>query len=166
MVNITQINKVFYDEIFARMYDATHPRMYPSNYANRLFAGILSEIIPSIRSESCEVLDIGSGTGGYARTIIERFPHTLLDANDVSIEMLKMFAAKLSTPEVQSRFTPLCMDVSAALATGKRYHCICVEETLHHLEDYLAIVAMSCDALYPSGYLVIFNEPFSMPKRG
>ena len=114
MVNTTQINKVLYDEVFAGIYDATHPRMHASNYANRLFVDILSEIILSIESEACQVLDIGCGTGGYARSIIERFSHTFLDANDISMEMLNVFAAKLS-PEVRARFRPLCMDASSAL---------------------------------------------------
>ena len=159
MDEIAKINQEFYDRTFARIYDSFHINAVDYNYSNKLFRKLIKSILYSNRSY--KVLDVGCGTGSYAKYFVYLFPNVSLYANDVSGEILNVFKRKIGSDK---NIVWLNCDAKEALKVDT-FDLVCFEGVLHHIQDYETIVAAACTKILTGGWIIIFNEPSLNSKR-
>ncbi|MDQ5846440.1 MAG: methyltransferase domain-containing protein [Acidobacteriota bacterium] len=98
-----------------------------------------------------DVLEIGCGTGGFARRLAERSKHVL--AHDVSPEMIRIAlerSVQFSNIEFQ------LADVRDVPLPADSFDCIASIATLHHLPLTEALLKMKA-ALKPGGVLLVLD---------
>jgi ubiquinone/menaquinone biosynthesis C-methylase UbiE len=108
-------------------------------------------LLRHLPSNCHDVLDIGCGTGTFARRLAERADHVL--ALDLSPEMIRI-ARERSTkfPNIDFQIADVC-DMSFPAA---RFDCIATIATLHHL-PYAEMLLKMKEALKPGGVLLILD---------
>jgi ubiquinone/menaquinone biosynthesis C-methylase UbiE len=108
-------------------------------------------LLQHLPSNCHRALEIGCGTGGFARALAERFEHVL--AFDLSPEMIRL-ARERSTqfPNLEFELTDIC-DRSLP---DESFECIASIATLHHL-PYAEILLKMKAALKPGGVLLILD---------
>lgn len=100
----------------------------------------------------CEnALEVGCGTGGFARLLAERADHVL--ALDLSPEMIRL-ARERSTRSPNIEYQ--CRDFLSRPLPADRFDCIASIATLHHLPLREALLKLKA-ALKPSGLLLILD---------
>lgn len=96
-------------------------------------------------------LDIGCGTGSFARRLAERSQHVL--ALDLSPEMIRIARERSAQfPNIDFQLA----DVSAYSLPAKGFDCIATIATLHHLPFEEMLLKMKA-ALKPGGVLLILD---------
>ncbi|MFH1562486.1 MAG: class I SAM-dependent methyltransferase [Nitrospirota bacterium] len=142
------------------MYDKIHPESLDQYYINKLFIKTISQI----SKDKPVILDIGCGTGNYAKYFIRCFPNGILWANDISGEMLKVFKSKIkANPYV--RFLPMPVERLFNEFPEINYDIVCAEGSLHHLEYPAKIIEKITEHLNAGGVIIIFSEPFLNLKK-
>jgi ubiquinone/menaquinone biosynthesis C-methylase UbiE len=138
----------------AKKYEAIHYEIYNEVEQRRLNQA-LQDSIGLLRTESSPpvAMDYGCGAGNLTRKLVGAGCNVI--ASDVSIEFLKLVQAK-SDP---SRVTTLQLNgddlremPSASVDLVATY------SVLHHVPDYLKIVAEFCRIIKPGGIVFIDHE--------
>jgi len=160
--DIIALNKNIYDQVFSKIYDDYHINTTPKHYSQNLFISIIKQMSKDPNTP-LRILDIGCGTGTYAKLFLKHLPNSTLVANDISSKMLDIFTSRLADEE-KRRVDISCEDASQLLNNSKGYDVICTESTLHHLPSYLEIIEGISKAIKPNGKLLIFDEPLSNPR--
>ena len=108
-------------------------------------------LLRRLPSSSHDVLDIGCGTGTFARRLAERADHVL--ALDLSPEMIRIARERSAQfPNLEFQVADVCvMPLPAA-----SFDCIATIATLHHL-PYAEILLKMKEALKPGGVLLILD---------
>ena len=108
-------------------------------------------LLQHLPSNCHNALEIGCGTGGFARALAERFEHVL--AFDLSPEMIRL-ARERSTqfPNLEFELTDIC-DRSLP---DESFDLIASIATLHHL-PFEEILSKMKAALKPGGVLLILD---------
>jgi SAM-dependent methyltransferase len=104
------------------------------------------------------VLEIGCGTGGFARALAERSDHVL--AFDLSPEMIRLAHERSAQfPNIDFELTDVC----DRTLSDETFDCIATIATLHHL-PYAEILLKMKAALKPGGILLILDlfEPVGL----
>jgi SAM-dependent methyltransferase len=116
--------------------------------ANNHYHSSLLKFVP----ESCEeALEIGCGTGAFARELARRCRRVV--ALDLSAEMIRVARSR------STQFDNLEFELADAMTWGfpqSHFDFICSIATLHHLEQRELFVKMR-DALKPGGVLVVLD---------
>ncbi|MCC6804424.1 MAG: methyltransferase domain-containing protein [Anaerolineae bacterium] len=102
-------------------------------------------------AQCANALEIGCGTGAFARLLAQRAEHVL--ALDLSAEMLR-FARERSTEYANIDYVQA--DVMMMPLPANSYDCIASIATLHHL-DLSAILPKLKAALKPGGVLLVLD---------
>ena len=160
MDKVSKINQEFYNGTFAKIYDNFHINSVDYNYSNKLFRKLLKTILDF--NKNYKILDVGCGTGSYAKYFVNLFPNVKLYANDVSKEILNAFKRKIDSDK---NIVWLNCDAVEALKVDT-FDLVCFEGVLHHIDDYEGVVAAACKKISRGGgEIVIFNEPSLNSKR-
>ena len=102
-------------------------------------------------SDCHDVLEIGCGTGGFARRLAERSQHVL--ALDLSPEMIRIAREQSAQfPNIEFQLADV-RDVSFPIAS---FDCIATIATLHHLSFPEMLLKMRA-ALKPGGVLLVLD---------
>ena len=124
------------------------------------YAGQESLIVEAVREVApegglgrFEILELGAGTGGLSRLLLESFPGARLTAVDVSPRMLEVCR------EVLAPFAERARVLEADFATtsfGRGYHAVVSRLAIHHLDDggKEALFRKVFAALAPGGVFV------------
>jgi SAM-dependent methyltransferase len=116
--------------------------------ANNHYHSSLLKFVP----QSCEeALEIGCGTGAFARELARRCRRVV--ALDLSAEMIRVARSR------STQFDNLEFELADAMTWGfpqSHFDFICSIATLHHLEQRELFVKMR-DALKPGGVLVVLD---------
>ena len=116
--------------------------------ANNHYHSSLLKFVP----ENCEeALEIGCGTGAFARELARRCRRVV--ALDLSAEMIRVARSR------STQFDNLEFELADAMTWGfpqSHFDFICSIATLHHLEQRELFVKMR-DALKPGGVLVVLD---------
>ncbi|HEY0070491.1 MAG TPA: class I SAM-dependent methyltransferase [Chloroflexia bacterium] len=98
-----------------------------------------------------EALDIGCGTGAFARSLAERSDHVL--GIDLSPEMVRVATSRSDGyPNIEYRVA----DVMQLDLPGEQYDCIASIATLHHMPTDAILREMKA-ALKPGGTLLVLD---------
>jgi ubiquinone/menaquinone biosynthesis C-methylase UbiE len=108
-------------------------------------------LLPHLPNDCQNALEVGCGTGAFARRLAERTRHVV--ALDLSPEMIRV--ARLRSAE----FSNLEFQVADAMSwdfPAAHFDCIATIATLHHLPLREVIVKLR-DALKPGGVLIVLD---------
>jgi ubiquinone/menaquinone biosynthesis C-methylase UbiE len=108
-------------------------------------------LLPHLPNDCQNALEVGCGTGAFARRLAERARHVV--ALDLSPEMIRV--ARLRSAE----FSNLEFQVADAMSwdfPAAHFDCIATIATLHHLPLREVIVKLR-DALKPGGVLIVLD---------
>ncbi|MEY8014823.1 class I SAM-dependent methyltransferase [Mycobacterium servetii] len=115
------------------------------------------------RQGSCAVLEVGAGHGTFTDAVIRAggIP-TVTEMSRTSFDFLRR---KFSdSPDVCVRYDS---DGTAWLDGETQFDLILLISVLHHIPDYLGVVAAQCDnALRPGGSVLTFQDPLWYPRQG
>jgi SAM-dependent methyltransferase len=152
----------FGDNSAAYLDGAPHAR-HPSLRA--LFAELLIRVFASARerSESPRVLDLGAGEGFATLTCLELGARvTAVDTSAIQLASLRREGERFGESlEVR------CEDVSTVLrTTGDEYDIVVASSFLHHVPDYLGLLAQAVAVLGPRGQILTFQDPLRYDSVG
>ena len=135
-------------------YDADMDIMHPLRWK---MVEIALEILPFERMQALEVLDLGVGTGVFARRFMETHLRSSVVAIDGASAMLEMAKVRLGALDdrvewVQSDFREIPADV----LKPNRFDIAISSYALHHLnaDEKLAVLKLVVNALKPNGWLL------------
>jgi 2-polyprenyl-3-methyl-5-hydroxy-6-metoxy-1,4-benzoquinol methylase len=111
---------------------------------------LILKLLPK-EGESLYFLDVGCGTGDYARALLER--GRIVDAIDIS-ESAVQEAVKRVPERLRSRFHARVGDFSQ-LGQRARYNGIICSEVLEHVQDDEALLRQLHTLLLPRGSLIL-----------
>lgn len=135
-----------YDDLIARVVPGYRRQ-------ESLIAEAISGAAPPGQGEPFQILDLGAGTGGLSRFLLEAFPHARVAALDVSPVMLAECREALLPFGERARVVEA--DFSSA-DLGDGYHAVVSRLAIHHLRDgeKRALYRRVFQALLPGGVLV------------
>src|SRR5688572_17397969 len=109
----------------------------------------LNFLLRHLPSNCRNVLEIGCGTGAFARGLAQSSDHVL--ALDVSAEMIRIARERSAQfPNIDFQIADVC-DMPFPVAS---FDCIATIATLHHL-PYAEMLLKMRDALKPGGVLLV-----------
>ncbi|MDQ3760591.1 MAG: class I SAM-dependent methyltransferase [Actinomycetota bacterium] len=104
------------------------------------------------------VLDVGCGTGLYARRLVEHTESVV--CVDPSVRMLEQVPDDPRLVAVQASAEDLAL--GSALLPGDRFEAILVKEAIHHVRDRAVVIAGLAKLLAPGGRLLVVMLPTSI----
>ena len=108
-------------------------------------------LLRHLPSNCHDVLEIGCGTGGFARRLAERSKHVL--ALDLSGEMIRIASEQSAQfPNIEFQLA----DVRDWPLAGESFDCIATIATLHHVPIRETLLKMKA-ALKPGGVLLVLD---------
>ena len=123
---------------------------------------------------TCEILDLGTGSGAIALSLLKQEPNVRATATDISMDALHMATQNAKTHEVEDRFSPLCSNWFDKV-TGKfdlivsnpPYIASSIIETLDsEVRDYDPVLALDGGADGLGAYKIIASKCFSFLSKG
>lgn len=150
-------------------YEALHSEIF-NFYEQRTLKKDITWIVASVtksppNKESCEVLDIGCGTGN----LLLKFLALDLTATglDLSQEMLDICQRKVDaafSPNKKCRL--IHSDIDSFIAQNKQtFDIVSMSSVLHHLPDYKKTITRLLEVIRPGGFLYIAHEPLKATER-
>ena len=112
------------------------------------------------------VLDLGSGTGAGALTLVQRFDGADVIALDMSAQLLDRLRDKARVLGVADRVRTVQADLDAAWPAIDTVDLVWASSSLHHVADPDRVLAGIFAALRPGGLLVVaemVSFPFFLP---
>lgn len=139
-------------------YDVRHEEIFNSTEQKRI-SNVLQKAFGCIEtvSERKLILDFGAGTGNLTRHLIELNADVV--AADVSTKCLEVIESKFGLSNNLSTFLLNGSDLSGI--KDNSLDLIAAYSVLHHVPDYLGIVAELIRTLKPGGILLIDHEVLS-----
>ena len=148
-------NVAAYD-VVAASYDQSHPEIFNGIEQARL-AGAVREVLASVNRRDgapARVLDVGAGTGNLTAQFLAA--DAVVVAADVSSECLRVLREKLGhTGRVE---TQLIDGRSLAPLAEDSFDVAACYSVLHHVPDYLSLVAEMARVVRPGGLVYIDHE--------
>jgi len=127
----------------------------------------LREYCPDFTSRSLNILDIGGGSGRFARICAQEGHAVLL--LDVSAEMLARAEKSLAESDQEVKITLLRQDFLAEdCLVGKRFDLVLLHGSAEWMSAPEAAIEKACSCVCPGGYLslLVFNKDRLTLKRG
>jgi ubiquinone/menaquinone biosynthesis C-methylase UbiE len=137
-------------------YDRIHGEIFNPVEQTRL-RDALARAVAAVRTDSPSTLmalDYGCGSGNLTRHLIELGVRTV--SADVSEKFLALIREQFATTGLSSTMKIKGRDL-ADVPDG-RFDLVATYSVLHHVQDYLRIVAEMCRILKPGGVLYIDHE--------
>lgn len=150
-------NVAAYDEVMTRDYVRAAPHLkHPS--LRRRQQMLIARTVERARASVAEprVLDLGAGEGSVTRAFLEH--GAAVTAVDLSHSQLAALEARCQAfaPRLQTH----CAEVDAFLGSAAGpWDIVVATSFLHHVPDYLALVARLTPLLAPGGQLFTFQDP-------
>jgi len=135
-------------------------------WEQRIIRGDLDRILTHLPPDF-SALDVGAGTGHLTLRLLERGGRVL--AIDPAEEMLRRLVAKARQRQFPegAELRVHCAPAERYLANSReQFHLVTFCSVLHHLQDYIAVVAMAADLVRPGGFLYIAHEPLHVRYAG
>ena len=126
---------------------------------NRIIAAI-TEILQ--QQDECRVLEIGAGHGFFTDTVLAAGGMaTVTEMSKASFDHLaERFRDNPAVRVVHD------VDGNAPFKDGTQYDVILLISVIHHIPDYLDVIANLCDTvLRPGGTVVTFQDPVWYPRQ-
>ena len=156
---VRAVNDCYYERN-AGAYDATPDIAYDAACAWERIVNFLSTGLPSI--ENYSVVDIGSGTGFVAETVIASgLPVAQYIGYEPSADMRKIAQSKIQDPRVSFQSLDVSRKTSEAISGVPGPKIVTMNSVLHHIvwwEDFLVDI-VGC--LNPGDLFIICHEPNS-----
>jgi SAM-dependent methyltransferase len=108
-----------------------------------------------------DVLELGTGAGANAASLLDRYPHVRLVATDVDPAMLD--AARVQLRRFGERVMVQPVDAAAIAFDDDSFDAVVTLLMLHHVGDWRAAVAEVARVLRPGGWLVGYDLTASGP---
>ena len=143
-------------------YTTGSPHLADPSLRARLDVRIRSLVVEAIeRQGSCSVLEIGAGHGSFTDTVIAAGgTPTVTEMSEASYRHLSRKFAGMDS--VRAVFDP---DGAALERDATRFDLILLISVIHHIPDYLHVVAGLCDdKLKPDGAILTFQDPLWYPR--
>lgn len=150
-------NAPTYDAAGSRRYVAGAPHLKHASL-RALYATLLKRVFAFAQRHTPvpRVLDLGAGEGTATLSLLKL--GATVTAIDVSSSQLELLRVKCAGYE--DRLEERCQDVNDALkVTDETYDMIVATSFLHHIPDYLGVVAAAVRLLEPWGQLLSFQDP-------
>jgi tRNA (cmo5U34)-methyltransferase len=137
----------------AATYDRSRHEMIPDY---DVLYGTAVSALPNSADAAISVLDLGSGTGGFAGEVVNAFARARLVLSDVSGEMLDKAREKFGGDD---RFSFVQADCLAG-GYGGPYDAVVSSLMIHHLEhdDKRRVFTLVHEALKPGGVFVNIDQ--------
>ena len=115
------------------------------------------ELIPFDLNDEIRVLDLGAGTGLFARHVMQRYPRARFVLYDLSSQMLDVARERFA--EVKERVSIVETDY-LGLDAVDTYHVIISSFSIHHLAhvDKQRLFSLAYRALKPSGAFINIDQ--------
>lgn len=152
----TRANRLVYDAMQAGEYMADAPHLSHESI-RALYVQMVSRAfeIASQDGRVPTVLDLGAGDGIATRPFLSLGAHVV--AVDISMQQLAQL--RLECAEYGDRVEIRCADVFDVLSEGRKFDIVVANSFLHHIPDYLSLVAGAADVLSERGILMTFQDP-------
>jgi SAM-dependent methyltransferase len=153
------------ETLFAEGYDYVvgSPHLRHAALRNRVNGKIRDTVTETLhRRQSCEVLEVGAGHGSFTETVLAAGGRTTVtEMSKASYELLRDKFREV--PQVRVMYDN---DGNAPLRDGAQYDVILLISVIHHIPDYIAVIASLCDnVLRPGGSVVTFQDPLWYPRQ-
>jgi ubiquinone/menaquinone biosynthesis C-methylase UbiE len=147
-------NAAAYDRV-AGTYDGVHPEIFNSVEQGRLGAAV-REVLDALGGQGApaRVLDVGAATGNLSAPFLEA--GALVVSADVSASCLRIAADRFRWTERHS--TQLIDGTSLGVFADASFDVAACYSVLHHVPDYLALVAEMARVVRPGGLVYIDHE--------
>jgi len=143
-----------YDAV-AATYDASHPEIFNSVEQARLAGAVRDVLAVCVRAEGApRVLDIGAGTGNLTAHFLDAGA-TVVSA-DVSPGCLRVMSQRFSATGRHA--VQLIDGRSLNVFADATFDVVACYSVLHHVPDYLALVAEMARVVRPGGLVYIDHE--------
>ena len=121
----------------------------------RHVASNLLDALDIMKIDPHRVLDLGSGTGGAARSLVKRFPRSSITLLDVALPMLVQ--ARSKAPRWRSRQTYVCAHAERLPLAENTVDLIFANLVFHWCDD-LDSVFQECNRVLRPGGLILFSS--------
>jgi len=149
-------NEAFFNGALVQKYKETVPHL---KYASlrRLFAELAADVFAHARkhSEVPTVLDLGAGEGSATLPFLELGARVV--AVDVSASQLAELERKCSP--YKDRLRVRQGDINNVLRIDEHYDILVITSCLHHIPDYISLIAAGVNALSETGQFFSFQDP-------
>lgn len=135
-----------------KKYEKIHPEIFNVSEQSRLKEALVkaTETV-STNSDKHQVLDVGCGSGNLTRHLTELgCAVTAADISEHFLQLVKETVPTVETHKLNGR------DLSEI--SDNSYDMVVTYSVLHHIPDYLQMVAEMCRVLKPGGVLYIDHE--------
>ena len=145
----------YYKGTGAAVYETAHGDIFNPIEQQRLHNS-LRDAIQAVQTDSTPLaaLDYGCGSGNLTRHLIDLGVHTV--SADVSDDFLKAIERKFADTALSETLKINGVDLTNV--PDGRFDLVASYSVLHHVPDYLAIVAEMCRVIKPGGVLYIDHE--------
>lgn len=153
---VVEANRQFYAK-HARLYD-TGAKCLNDRHAQQYLEQSLDEVLGYLDrpTSDAQVLDACGGTGNVALKLLKRGLNVTL--TDISREQLASFEKKGRALEVRARV--VCGEIGSFLAKHPgEFDLIIFSASLHHIENYAAVLKLCLTALRPGGLVYTTHDP-------
>jgi ubiquinone/menaquinone biosynthesis C-methylase UbiE len=141
----------------ATVYDAIHTEIFNQYEQNRVKADIRKIAGMVDKKKEVTALDVGCGTGNLTLKLAQAgFQVTAID---ISLEMLKELAKRVSIAGLKDRVQIICCDAESFLSSSPTWDVVTFGSVLHHLHDYYHVLQLAASKLEGKGVIYIVHEP-------
>lgn len=130
----------------AERYDALKLHLIPGYAEMRSRVDHIADAAPSMTGRA---LELGSGTGSWARAYLERHPGSRLVGVEFSMGMREVAARQLAAFGHRARLVQL--DMNEGLPEEGSFDCVCSILAIHHVQDKAWLARQVFERLVPGG---------------
>jgi len=152
----TRANRLVYDAMQAGEYMVDAPHLSHESIRS-LYVQMVSSAFEIASQDGLvpTVLDLGAGDGIATKPFLSLGAHVV--AVDISMQQLAQLRAECA--EYGDRIEIRCADVFEVLGEDRKFDIVVANSFLHHVPDYLSLVARASDVLSERGILMTFQDP-------
>lgn len=144
-------------------YTIGSPHLRHVSLRRRIDVRIQAAVTEIVRRQGrCEVLEIGAGHGSFTETALAAGASvTVTEMSSASYDhLVRRFGGSSNVRIV------LDPDGEAPFRDPRQYDLILLISVIHHIPDYVGVIARLCDeVLRPGGTVVTFQDPLWYPRQ-
>lgn len=140
---------IYDDEVFFKEY--TSVRKSGATYNDFIEQPAIKSLMPALEGKS--VLDLGCGSGQFARYCVDRGAVKVLGV-DISKKMLEL--AKTENNDEKIKY--LCSPIEDLELSNQTYHVIVSSLAIHYIKDYTSLIKNIAELLAKDGEFIFSTE--------